>query len=549
MLPLLIFLMVMVCVQSLRAPYGVGTRPGASAWTLRASEVKESPLTVVQREKEPSEPRDEENISLARGGSAQLRSLLESMPLTDKYSLLLQSYAGSIMDRSASDAATVLKSMESLYTEMLCLSIKPGEPSARSMLNAASAFCNSGKLAEVMQLVKAGGYLKAFGVLNAQLTKPLVSASVESKARLADDVVVPSDNREQEVFFASILVGTASIYAALQLLGHTVVDDLKPWATLVGLLAVLSGLADVGLRQGVALKAAAAGVDRLVLSDAEREYHSESAAFLAGYLLGLPCFCFQPEVSEAVKMLRDSPGSLSAYKQPLARISSGSAGKGSRGSSSSGKGGGLFQDLLAGMQTRPSNDKGGSAGVAPPGGGPATGDGSGGMLNGIMKSTGLALRGEEVEETYQVSKETVKDALIDTDSITAADLTALGRVLVWMMSPVAAEMQRYGKTIVSDPRRGRRLLDVLEAIQTAERGDLRDAVDPAAAQSLASRLPHLDIPASEEDKEVLLRWAYYEADTLLKQYGDLVVDVGDYLGSGTSSVGEVVALLEQEMNM
>jgi hypothetical protein len=118
-----------------------------------------------------------------------------------------------------------------------------------------------------------------------------------------------------------------------------------------------------------------------------------------------------------------------------------------------------------------------------------------------------------------------------------------------MMSPVAAEMQRYGKTIVSDPRRGRRLLDVLEAIQTAERGDLRDAVDQAASRSLASRLPHLDIPASEEDKEVLLRWAYYEADTLLKQYGDLVVDVGDYLGSGTSSVGEVVALLEQEMNM
>ena len=139
--------------------------------------------------------------------------------------------------------------------------------------------------------------------------------------------------------------------------------------------------------------------------------------------------------------------------------------------------------------------------------------------------------------------------MIDTDSITAADLTALGRVLVWMMSPVAAEMQRYGKTIVSDPRRGRRLLDVLEAIQTAERGDLRDAVDQAASRSLASRLPHLDIPASEEDKEVLLRWAYYEADTLLKQYGDLVVDVGDYLGSGTSSVGEVVALLEQEMNM
>ena len=33
------------------------------------------------------------------------------------------------------------------------------------------------------------------------------------------------------------------------------------------------------------------------------------------------------------------------------------------------------------------------------------------------------------------------------------------------------------------------------------------------------------------------------------QYGDLVVDVGDYLGSGTSSVGAAVALLEQALAM
>ena len=89
---------------------------------------------------------------------------------------------------------------------------------------------------------------------------------------------------------------------------------------------------------------------------------------------------------------------------------------------------------------------------------------------------------------------------------------------------------------------------MIEAIQTAELKDIEGAADQAAAQIIASDLPYLAIPANEEDKEVLLRWAYYEADTLLKQYGDLVVDVGDYLGSGTSSVGEVVALLEQEMN-
>ena len=542
MLLLLIFVTTIAFVQALRSSSSVGTRLGSSAWTLRASELKESPLSVARRMEDSSETRSDENISLARGGSAQLRTLLESMPLTDKYSLLLQSYAGSIMDRSASDTATVLKTMESLYTEMLCLSIKPGEASARSMLNAASAFCNSEKLAEVMQVVKAGGYLKAFGALNAQLTKPLTSTSIESKARLVDNVEVPSDNREQEVFYATVVAGTVSMYGILQALGHTIMHDLAPWATLVGLLAVFTCLADVGLRQGVGLKAAAAGVDRLVLRDAEREYHSESAAFLLGYLLGLPCFCFQPEVSEAVKMLRDSPGSLSAYKQPLARISSRVAGEGSRGSST---GDGPFQGLFAGMNLGPYINKGEQGGVTAP---PAQ-NGAGDMLNDIMKSTGLSLRGEEVEETYQVSKKVIKDSLIETGSITAADITSLGRVLVWMMSPVAAEMQRYGKTVVSDPRRARRLLDVLEAIQMAENEDLQGALDQETAQSVASGLPHLAIPASEEDKEVMLRWAYIEADTLLKQYGDLVVDVGDYLGSGTSSVGEVVALLEQEMNM
>ena len=127
---------------------------------------------------------------------------------------------------------------------------------------------------------------------------------------LSDSIQVPTDDRESEVLYASIVAGTTSVYLSLQLLGHTISTDLAPWATLFGLLSVLSGLADVGLREGKGLKYAAAGVDRLVLSDAEREYHSEAAAFLSAYMLGLPCFCFQPEVSEAVKMLRDAPGSL-----------------------------------------------------------------------------------------------------------------------------------------------------------------------------------------------------------------------------------------------
>lgn len=483
---------------------------------------------------------DGEFLSLSRGGTAQLKTLMEKMPLEEKYSLLLQSYASSVMERSAEDSGKVLKTMESLYTEMLRLSIKPSESSARSMLNAAATFCSSETLAEVMQLIKAGGYVRAFGVINSQLTKPLMSATLESKALLADSIQVPVDDRDAEVLYSSIVAAAASVYISLQVLGHTVATDLTPWATLFGLMTVLSGIADVAFRKGKGLKLAAAGVDRLVLNDAEREYHSESAAFLSAYMLGLPCFCFQPEVSEAVKMLRDAPGSLSAYKQPQARFRPASSTK--RADSSGG-----FFGLNMNIGGGGNKDKDKREGSSSSSGG--SGNGGEGVMTNIMKSTSLALRREEVEETYQVSRQAVRESLIDTESIQSADVAGLGRVLVWIMSPVAAEMQKYGKTVVSDPRRGRRLLDVLEAIQSAENKDLSMASeeDNALAQEIEDSLPHIEVPAKEEDKDALLRWAYFEADTLLKQYADLVVDVGDYLGSGSSSVGEVVALLEQEL--
>ena len=58
----------------------------------------------------------------------------------------------------------------------------------------------------------------------------------------------------------------------------------------------------------------------MILSDNERQAHCDSSAFLVGYLLGLPCFCFKPDVVEAVKLLREYPDSLNAYKQPAASV-------------------------------------------------------------------------------------------------------------------------------------------------------------------------------------------------------------------------------------
>ena len=107
-----------------------------------------------------------------------------------------------------------------------------------------------------------------------------------------------------------------------------------------GLFAIGAVGLDVGVRQGKGLKLASAGLERLVLKDSERETHSDGAAFLVGSLLGLPCFCFRPDVTEALKMLRDSPESLEVYRQPKAAGLSSSGGK--KASSSSSSSFGLF---------------------------------------------------------------------------------------------------------------------------------------------------------------------------------------------------------------
>ena len=133
------------------------------------------------------------------------------------------------------------------------------------------------------------------------------------------------------------------------------------------------------------------------------------------------------------------------------------------------------------------------------------------------------------------------------------EVQGLSRVLVWLMAPVAAEYLKYGKTIVSDPRRSVRLLSVLEKVQAGEgsagvegRGDSSVGEGVSRAGMTVEDVLY-SIPLEEEDKKVLLQWAFFEATSLIRQYGDLLEDVNSYLGTGTSTVGECVLLVEDEL--
>ncbi len=176
----------------------------------------------------------------------QLRTLIESMPLDEKYSLLLQSYATNIMERtlSAADSEATMKTMESLYAEMLAQAVSPPDKASRAMLDAAAVLCDTEQLSRVLQLTKAAGKLRVFGVAVGSLTTPATSATTGAFA----DMVIPFDNREEEVVLATAVVTTVVTYLSLQLLGHTAVHEASAWGTLLGVLSLGVGAADVFFR-------------------------------------------------------------------------------------------------------------------------------------------------------------------------------------------------------------------------------------------------------------------------------------------------------------
>lgn len=89
----------------------------------------------------------------------ELDSLLQNMAPSEKYALLIQSYATSILESSSKNATTI-KMMESLFAEMVLKSIEPPQKASESMLTAAASFRSSLQLGRSVQLAKAGALIK-----------------------------------------------------------------------------------------------------------------------------------------------------------------------------------------------------------------------------------------------------------------------------------------------------------------------------------------------------------------------------------------------------
>ena len=117
----------------------------------------------------------------------------------------------------------------------------------------------------------------------------------------------------------------------------------------------------------------------------------------------------------------------------------------------------------------------------------------------------------------------------DSESLdTLLSSSGILRLLVWLMAPVAAESARYPVCIFSDPREASGFLERLESVA-------------ANSPPVAAELWWRDDPAELED---LLKWAYTEADLLIRQNRKVVDQLAERLEGGAATVGDCVALLE-----
>ena len=108
------------------------------------------------------------------------------------------------------------------------------------------------------------------------------------------------------------------------------------------------------------------------------------------------------------------------------------------------------------------------------------------------------------------------------------------KMLIWLMAPVAMESSQHPQLIASDPREARGLL-----MRLKEKASFFNA-----QEDLDSLLSGVENESSQEVED-LLKWAYAEADLLLRDNKSLVKELTERLVGGASTIGDCVDALEE----
>jgi hypothetical protein len=102
----------------------------------------------------------------------------------------------------------------------------------------------------------------------------------------------------------------------------------------------------------------------------------------------------------------------------------------------------------------------------------------------------------------------------------------LMKMLVWLMAPVAMESLKYPQLIQSDPREAQGFLTRLEKSDLIDKEDLWWLLD------------------EPQERLDMLKWAYTEADLLIRRNQATVTEIAQRLTGGAATVGDCVGAVE-----
>jgi len=133
----------------------------------------------------------------------------------------------------------------------------------------------------------------------------------------------------------------------------------------------------------------------------------------------------------------------------------------------------------------------------------------------------FSFRPNSLEAAVLVAESTQRDNQLDS----LLSDRGLMKVLVWLMAPVAMESMKYPELIQSDPR---------EAIGFLTRLENSDLI----------RKEDLWFYGNIQERSDLLKWAYTEADLLLRRNQATVTEIAQRLTGGAATVADCVAAVE-----
>jgi hypothetical protein len=107
--------------------------------------------------------------------------------------------------------------------------------------------------------------------------------------------------------------------------------------------------------------------------------------------------------------------------------------------------------------------------------------------------------------------------------------SGLLRMLIWLLAPVAMESSKHSQLIMSDPREASNFMDRLEGYAT------KSGID----------LECLYWSGDEQERQDLLKWAYTEADLLLRENRGTVSEIARCLTGGAATIGDCIAVIEK----